>query len=128
MKLKLKLSSIRFMILAFFLPLFFANLEAGFFNTGTMHTRHLILSTKGTLDNSGKLIGTESASISCDNLSGKGLISSPQISINTNVFNYTGTIECSGKCTIVVNNSFDANMFKRQGGGEFIIIKNAPSH
>lgn len=87
-----------------------------------MQSKNLNLSIGGTLDNNGELIGTESATLSCDTLSGKGLLSSPQISIKTKIFAYTGTIDCSGKCTIITNSPFDDKMFKRQGGGEFIII------
>jgi filamentous hemagglutinin len=99
------------------------NVEAGgFSNGGRMHSKNLNLSIGGTLDNNGELIGTESAAISCDTLSGKGLISSPQISIKTKLFAYTGTIDCNGKCTITTSSPFDQKMFKRSGGGEFIII------
>ncbi|MBA2728359.1 MAG: hypothetical protein H0U49_09335 [Parachlamydiaceae bacterium] len=98
------------------------NVEAGFSNSGRMQSKNISLSIGGTLDNNGELIGTESATLSCDTLSGKGLLSSPQISIKTEVFAYTGKIDCSGKCTIIANRPFDDKMFKRSGGGEFVII------
>lgn len=98
------------------------NVEAGFSNNGRMQSRTLNLSVGGTLDNNGELIGTESANLSCDTLSGKGLISSPQISIKTKIFAYTGKINCNGKCTIITSSPFDEKMFKREGGGEFVII------
>lgn len=98
------------------------NVEAGFSNSGRMQSRNLNLSIGGTLDNNGELIGTETATLSCDTFSGKGLLSSPQISIKTKIFAYTGTIECSGKCTIITSSPFDENMFKRSGEGEFVII------
>ena len=98
------------------------NVEAGFSNSGRMQSKNLNLSVGGTLDNNGELIGTESATLSCDTLSGKGSLSSPQISIKTKIFAYTGKIDCSGKCTIIASSPFDDKMFKRSGGGEFIII------
>lgn len=98
------------------------NAEAGFSNSGCMQSRHLNLSVGGTLDNNGTLIGTESAKLSCDTLSGNGLIRSPQIFIQSKMFAYTGTIDCNGKCTIVTCAPFNENMFKRKGGGEFIIV------
>jgi hypothetical protein len=87
-----------------------------------MQSKNLNLSIVGTLDNNGELVGTESATLSCDTLSGKGVLSSPQISIKTKIFAYTGTIDCNGKCTIITNSPFDDKMFKRKGKGEFIII------
>lgn len=98
------------------------NVEAGFSNNGRMQSKNLNLSIGGTLDNNGELIGVESLTLSSDTLSGKGLISSPHISINTKTFAFTGTIECNGTCTIITRHSFDARMFKRRGAGEFIIV------
>lgn len=98
------------------------NVEAGFSNSGRMQSKNLNISVGGTLDNNGELIGTESANLSCDTLSGKGLIRSPQISIKTKIFAFTGTIDCDGQCTIITSAPFDDKMFKRKGKGEFIII------
>jgi hypothetical protein len=98
------------------------NAEAGFSNSGKMQSKNLNLTVGGTLDNNGELIGTESANIGCDTLSGKGVIRSPQITIQSKLFAYTGIIDCSGKCIITVSSPFNEKMFKRKGGGEFIII------
>jgi hypothetical protein len=98
------------------------NVEAGFSNNGRMQSKNLNLNIGGTLDNNGELIGTESATIVCDTISGKGLLSSPQISLKAKVFAYTGTIDCAGKCTIVTASAFNEGMFKRTGGGEFVIV------
>lgn len=109
--------------LIFFLTLLCApNLEAGFSNSGRMQSKNLNLSVGGTLDNNGELTGTETATLACETLSGKGLIKSPQISIKTKIFAFTGTIECTGTCTIMASKSFDESMFKRKGNGEFVII------
>lgn len=109
--------------LFFLLSLFCVQkIEAGFSNSGRMQSRILTLSVGGTLDNNGELIGTESAALSCDTFAGKGLLSSPQISIRTNTFAYTGKIDCSGKCTIIASSPFNQKMFRRSGGGEFIVI------
>lgn len=96
--------------------------EAGFSNAGVMQSKNLYLTVSGTLDNSGQLIGTESATFSCDTITGKGLIKSPQIVLKAKLFAFKGTIECSGKCTITTSAPFDEKMFKRKGGGEFVII------
>ena len=102
--------------------LFYTSLYAGFFNSGTMQSKSLNLSIGGTLENNGELIGIESARISCDTFSGKGILRAPDIQLKTAVFAYTGTIDCSGKCTITTSESFNQKMFKRRGGGEFKII------
>lgn len=99
----------------------FKTLEAGFSNSGRMQSKNLTLSVGGTLDNNGELIGSESANLSCDTLSGKGLIQSPQITIQTETFAYKGTIDCSGICTIRSAQPFDEKMFTRKGAGKFII-------
>jgi hypothetical protein len=119
----MKLSKTFFGSIIFLSTLFCVNnVEAGFSNSGKMQSKNLNLSVGGTLDNNGELIGIETATLSCDTLTGKGTISSPQISINTKIFAYTGKIDCSGKCTIIAGSSFNEKMFKRTGGGEFVII------
>jgi hypothetical protein len=50
------------------------------------------------------------------------VIRSPQIVINSKIFAYTGTIDCSGKCIITAGSAFNEKMFKRKGKGEFIIV------
>lgn len=97
-------------------------LEAGFSNNGRFQSNCLNLTVNGTLDNNGQLIGLESAYISCHTLSGNGLILSPSITIQAELFAFTGTIECSGKCVIITRVPFNENMFGRRGGGEFVII------
>ena len=119
----MKLSSTLFGSIIFLLTLLcMQHVEAGFSNAGRMQSKNLNLSVGGTLDNNGELIGIESIHASCETLSGKGLISSPQITIKTQIFAYTGTIDCSGKCTIITSQPFNEKIFKRGGRGEFIII------
>lgn len=120
----MKSSYATFGSLFFFLTLLCVhNAEAGSFsNSGRMKSNNLNLSIGGTLDNNGELTGVETATISCETLSGKGLIKSPQISIKTKIFAFTGTIDCGETCTITANKSFDESMFKRKGEGEFVII------
>lgn len=96
--------------------------EAGFSNSGKFQSRNLNLSVGGTLENNGELIGTETAKLSCETLTGKGIINSPEITIRTNIFAYTGTINCTGKCVIIASTPFNEKMFKRVGKGEFIIV------
>lgn len=98
------------------------SLEAGFSNGGRFQSTNLQLNVGGTLENNGELIGTASADITCDTITGKGAIRSPHIIIRTQTFAFKGVIDCHGKCTIIVGTPFDANMFKRRGGGEFIIV------
>lgn len=99
--------------------------HAGFSNGGTMKSNNLNLSIGGTLDNNGSLIGTQSAYIKCDTITGKGLISSPQITLKAKIFAYTGTIDCSGICTIITSSPVDVNLFKRTGGGQFVYVVDA---
>lgn len=101
------------------------NAEAGFSNSGRMKSKNLNISVNGTLDNNGELTGSETATLSCETLSGKGLIKSPQISIKTKIFAFTGTIDCSEECTIISSTPFDETMFKRLGNGKFVIIVDA---
>src|SRR5690242_13144831 len=96
--------------------------EAGFINGGKFQGKQLNLNVAGTLENNGQLIGTESARINCDTITGKGLIESPDITLRTHTFAYTGTINCSGKCVIISSTPFNEKMFKRMGKGEFIIV------
>lgn len=98
------------------------HVEAGFSNSGRMQSKNLNISVGGTLDNNGELIGSETATLSCDTLSGKGLIRSPQMTIKAKIFAYTGTIDCTGKCTIISSTPFDEKIFKREGKGEYIIV------
>jgi hypothetical protein len=99
-----------------------ASVEAGFTNTGTFQSRNLNLNFGGTLQNDGQLLASETAKLGCDVLAGTGLIRSPQITIKTSVFAYTGIIDCSGVCTIFTAQAFDDNMFSKVGGGEFIVV------
>ncbi len=97
-------------------------LNAGFSNSGKMQSKNLQISTGGTLENNGELIGTTSATLCCDTLSGNGLIQAPSISITAKTFDFKGTIDCSNCCTITTATPFKKKMFKRSGGGEFIFV------
>ena len=71
----------------------------------------------------GNFVAGKQITLSAGNLfEGTGLIKAPTIEISTKCFEFTGTIDCSGTCTIKSEEPFDAKMFKRTGGGEFIII------
>lgn len=96
--------------------------EAGFSTNGRMQSKNLNLSIGGVLENNGQLIGLDAANLSCDRLTGKGLISAPQITIKAKTFAFTGVIECDGKCTITTSSPFNERMFKKRGNGEFVII------
>ena len=96
--------------------------EAGFSNSGIMKSKSINLSVGCNLENDGGLFGAESVNLCCDTFSGKGLVKSPQIVIKTNNFNFTGEINCSGKCMIIATTYFDDQMFKRSGDGEFVIV------
>lgn len=119
----MNLSNTFFRTLIFLSVLFcMQNVKADFSTNSRMQAKYLQLSVGGTLNNNGELFGTESATLSCDTFSGKGLLRSPQISIKTKTFAYTGKIDCSGKCTIIASKPFNKKMFKHTGGGELIII------
>jgi len=102
----------------------FSNAEAGFTNNGRMQGNNLNISVNGTLDNNGELIGHQSMNLSSDTISGSGLIRSPEMSIKTKIFAFTGTIDCLGKCSITSATPFDENMFKRSGNGVITITVN----
>lgn len=75
-----------------------------------------------TLRADGNIGAQKTVSIRCSKLlSGKGLVSAPEITIVANKFDFKGTIECSGKCIITTKDPFDAKMFTRKGEGQFII-------
>lgn len=60
--------------------------------------------------------------LTCTNaFSGKGHLRAPEICIKAKKFNFTGTINCSQTCTIIVQEEFDRNMFTKAGKGQFII-------
>ncbi len=99
-----------------------ACLQAGFTNSGCLQTKNLNLKVGDLLDNNGQLIGIESITVEADKIVGKGLIRSPQITIRTALFAFTGTIDCSEKCTIYVKEPFNERMFHRAGKGKFQII------
>ncbi len=54
-------------------------------------------------------------------IKGNGRFEAPEIEIRTKKFEFTGTISCTKKCVIIVQEPFDQAMFKRTGGGEFVI-------
>jgi len=91
-------------------------------NTQTMQARNFKLTVRGTLENEGEILGTESAKIRTDALTGDGLIKAPKVNITTKTFAYTGTIECEESCKIVVGEPFDENIFKKVGPGKFEIV------
>lgn len=52
---------------------------------------------------------------------GNGVLKSPVITIVASRFAFNGTIHCTGTCTITAKESFNEKIFKREGGGQFII-------
>jgi len=71
--------------------------------------------------NDGSMIGQE-IDLTCGGVfKGTGYVESPQITITTEQFEYTGTIKSDGVCTIMTREPFDVGMFKREGTGEFIV-------
>lgn len=101
----------------------FSVAEAGFINDGIIKMKDLNLSVIGTLENNGTLVGTESAKIACETLTGKGLIQSPRLTIRADVFNFRGKIFCEEECIILTPVLIDENIFTFEGGGklEFVI-------
>lgn len=114
--------SLFFCFTIFTFAFFLTPMEAGFSNSGRMQSRNLQLCVGGTLDNQGELIGTESANLSCDTLTGKGLISAPMITIKAKIFAFTGRIHCTNQCLIITSQPFNERMFKALGGGQFTVV------
>lgn len=113
----------KFLSLAVLLSSIIINhVESGFSNHGKWQSDHLNLVVNGTLENDGELSGVSSATLCCETLTGSGLIKAPQIIIKAKAFAFSGKIECSEKCLIIVSHLFDEEMFERSGGGEFIIL------
>jgi len=94
--------------------------QAAWVNSGIFEANDLYLNSTKIL-NDGSFIGGHSVNIDCTELAGKGLIKSPSINIATEVFNYTGTIECLDYCEINAKQPFNEKMFIRKGKGQFKI-------
>ncbi len=100
---------------------------SGFFiNTSRadFHSRNVSLNTP-TLELDDTIVASESCNLTCkETMAGTGLIKSPKIFIKTKKFIFTGTIECTGECVIIAQQSFNKKMFKRKGCGKFKILIN----
>lgn len=98
--------------------------EASCINTGQIEAGNLEIkmSTGGSYRIDEELIANGSFTLCCDEFSGMGLLSSPQISIEAKKLTFTGTINCSNRCIIITKSPIDENMFKRTGEGQFIFI------
>lgn len=75
-----------------------------------------------TIINNGDYYAMQKVSLKSNNFKGTGLVEAPTIYITTKKFEFTGTLRCHGTCIIHAGESFDENMFKREGDGKFIII------
>lgn len=78
-------------------------------------------SNSGLYINDGEINVFESIKLACGTFLGKGELRAPEISIEADKFEFKGTIDCSGKCTITTKESVDESLFKRKGTGQFII-------
>lgn len=70
----------------------------------------------------GTVKGNVAVNVDVNTIQGDGLILSKKITIVCDEFNFTGTIECNGECSIYCKNPFDYDAFKRKGRGRFVII------
>jgi len=73
----------------------------------------------------GSIKSWQKINVHCASLQGTGTLKAPEIFILAKTFNFTGTIDCSKKCTIIVCNDdfdFDQNMFMKKGEGRLNII------
>jgi hypothetical protein len=93
-----------------------------FVNSGKLNSEHLNITAGQRIINNGSLIAADYANITSNELLGSGLIKGPYITIYTDIFNYTGTIQCLTYCEIHTKNKFNESMFIREGNGEFKII------
>lgn len=93
-----------------------------FNNAGTFRAPNINVSAETTLRNDGVFIATEKITLKAgETIEGTGLIQAPLIEILTKKFAFTGTIDCSGKCTIQTEEPVDTATFTSKGGGEFVI-------
>jgi hypothetical protein len=75
----------------------------------------------GMVINNGEYYALKSVSVQADNFKGSGLIDAPTIYIRAKKFEFSGTIRCYNQCVIASDESFDPNIFKREGPGNFVI-------
>lgn len=100
----------------------FAPMEATYVVTDTVKADNLnLVLSSGNAENNGNLIGKDSVNINVNTFSGLGSIIAPNVMITVKKFEYIGTINCSGTCTIKAGQPFDASQFNAIGGGEVVI-------
>lgn len=78
-----------------------------FTNSGIFHGQVAEIIAEENLVNTGTICADESIYIECGNLSGNGVIKGPKIKIYAKNFNFTGSIECDGECTIITQRAID---------------------
>ena len=80
------------------------------------------LSCGESMVNDDRMVAEKAINMTCGkSFKGVGYMEAPDITIMAEKFEYTGIINCGRKCNITVKEPFDAEMFKREGEGEFII-------
>ena len=100
-------------MLAAALPLM---LQAGF------QSPSINLSSGKDMNMDDECIASKSLTLTCqETFQGRGYLKSPLITITANKFDFKGTIHCTGTCHITAKERFNEKMFKRDGGGQFII-------
>jgi hypothetical protein len=93
-----------------------------FSNAGNFNGDEVKIEASESLDNTGKINGTQKVDLICGILTGNGKISAPLIAIVAKHFDYTGSIECEKECTITTKTPVDKTKFTQVGKGVFKFV------
>ncbi len=92
-------------------------------NSGTYQATNSITFNTTYLSNTGSITAGSTLNIvASETLSGSGSFSAPNISIKAKTFSFTGSINCSLRCIIKLDEPIHLNAFSANGSGEFLII------
>ncbi len=87
---------------------------------GSFVSNRVNMNVGNHLNVDGLIHGRESVHLSSGgDICGDGTIKGPEIIIDAEEFEFTGTIECDGVCIITTTQPFDHTMFKQRGKGTF---------
>lgn len=64
---------------------------------------------------------TDRLNLKAEIIKGTGTLDANNVSIDCDEFQFTGTIRCQNSCTINAKKTFNRNMFKQEGPGNFTI-------
>ncbi len=93
-----------------------------FFSKADMKSPVIELSCGGDFIADENFEASQKINLRCSgSIKGNGTLKSPHIKIKAKNFEFTGIIECTNYCNIVVKEPFNQDIFKQVGGGRFNI-------